>query len=175
MFASLQGANQVARFISSTCIFSRLLALYSESLSRTYRVATGDFTWSCERSFRSDAVGRTAPSSSWSQGRHWNGWMRGADWWTRRSLSASSGATRLSWESRCRAAYCKRAKQYFHWWVKPFDIYVERVHYNHAPLLFDLTLLTRPKIPEIEDARLQIANAYPLDRTDHLRAPNRQV
>jgi len=31
-----------ARFISITQTFSRLLALYSESLSRTYRVATGD-------------------------------------------------------------------------------------------------------------------------------------
>jgi len=64
MFASLPGANQVARFISSTWIFSRLLALYSESLSRTHRVATGNFIWSCERSFRSDTVGRAAPSSS---------------------------------------------------------------------------------------------------------------
>jgi len=35
-----------------------------ESLPRTYRAATGDSTWSCECSFRGDAVGRAAPSSS---------------------------------------------------------------------------------------------------------------
>jgi len=44
--------------------FRTSLALYSETLSRTYRVATGDSTWSCKRSFRSDAAGRAAPSSS---------------------------------------------------------------------------------------------------------------
>ena len=40
------------------------LALYCESLSGTYRVVTGCSTWSCESSFRSDAVGRAASSSS---------------------------------------------------------------------------------------------------------------
>jgi len=39
-------------------------SLYSESLSRTYRLATSDPTWSRERSLCSDAMGRAAPSPS---------------------------------------------------------------------------------------------------------------
>ena len=51
---------KAARFISIAQTFSSLLALYSESLSRTYRAATGDSTSSCELSFHADAVGRAA-------------------------------------------------------------------------------------------------------------------
>jgi len=52
---------QPTRFTLITRTFSRLLALYSESLSRTYDV---DSTCSWERSFRDDMVRRAAPSSS---------------------------------------------------------------------------------------------------------------
>jgi len=38
--------------------------VYSESLPRSYRAATGNSTWSCKRSFRSDAVGRAPPCFS---------------------------------------------------------------------------------------------------------------
>ena len=39
-------------------------ALYSESLSRTYRVATGGSNLCCERSFRGDTAPRSASSRS---------------------------------------------------------------------------------------------------------------
>jgi len=45
------------------------LALYSESLSRTYCAAAGNSIWSCERIFRSDAVAQdSVPLVTWHGG-----------------------------------------------------------------------------------------------------------
>ena len=57
-----QPINHLRTHLPRCHIFHTLL--YSESLSRTYRVATSDPTWSCERSLCSDAMGRAAPSPS---------------------------------------------------------------------------------------------------------------
>jgi len=44
--------------------FNQAITKKFAGIAGANRVATGDSTWSCECSFRSDAVGRAAPSSS---------------------------------------------------------------------------------------------------------------